>query len=1090
MYRVHRNVLRAAICLVAVAIICVWAESASAAPSNGAQAQAQRILRATGVQGGLVAHVGCDDGKLTAALRAGESFVVHGLDTSQSRVRAAREHIRSLGLYGPVTVEHWSGGRLPYVDNLVRLAVVEDVSNVSREEIMRVLSPRGVAYIRRGGRWVKKVKPWPEEIDEWTHFLYGPDNNAVSKDERVGPPRYLQWVGTPRWCRSHDHLSSVSAVVSSGGRVFYIADEAPAATVAFESEWRLVARDAFSGVILWKKEIPSWAGRLRGFRSGPADLARRLVAVDDRVFVTLDYNAPVSVLQAATGEVLQTYEETAGAEEIIYDGGIAYVVVAPSGGDYEAEIAGRRGEEVPKFQKTVMAIRAETGDVLWRKKGGYVMPKTMAVADGRVFFENSQDVVCLDAGSGEEVWSASRKISQSRLGWSTPTLVVRSGVVYSADRNPNAQSGLPVDKPNAVDWVPSSKGGNAPPGQLIAFSAADGERLWSAPSKEIYNAPVDVLIARDLLWTGLLVRANEPGITKGRDPLTGEVEFTRPPDQEFFRVGMGHHRCYRNKATEDYLLLGRAGIEFIDTKTGEGVADHWVRGACQYGIMPANGLMYAPPHSCACFIKAKLRGFNALAASMSDSGAAVADRGPKLVRGPAYDLPVSMTTSSDDGAEWPTLRHDAARTGKAACSVPASLETAWECEPGGQLSAPVMADGRVFLASVDSCTVHALDARTGDELWHHTVGGKVDSPPTIYNGRAIFGSADGWVYCLRASDGELVWKFRAAPENRKVGSFNRVESAWPVHGSVMMLDGVAYFAVGRSSYLDGGMYLYGLDPETGKTVLQRRIDSRDPETGQEPKDEIRGLRMPGALPDVLSTDGKSIFMRHKRFSKKGEELSQDVAHMFSSVGFLDDSWWHRTYWFVGTSMGVAWGGWPKVGQRVPSGRILALDGSKLYGFGRNRYTVGGSHVGLGENHYELFASEGQQDRKNIRWRTRLPFWVRGMVLAGDRLFVAGPPVAKYLRRGAAEGEQVEAGTEKAMGPWYGKYDFRLRDPRRAVAAWRGKKGGELWAVSTSDGEKVSGYDLDSPPVFDGVIAAGGRLYVCTMDGRVVCMAEE
>jgi hypothetical protein len=31
----------------------------------------------------------------------------------------------------------------------------------------------------------------------------------------------------------------------------------------------------------------------------------------------------------------------------------------------------------------------------------------------------------------------------------------------------------------------------------------------------------------------------------------------------------GHHRCYRNEATERFLLLGRDGIEFVDPKTGK-----------------------------------------------------------------------------------------------------------------------------------------------------------------------------------------------------------------------------------------------------------------------------------------------------------------------------------------------------------------------------------------------------------------------------------------------------------------------------------------------------------------------------------------
>ena len=37
---------------------------------------AGEILRATGVEGGLVVHVGCGDGRLTAALHANDSYMV------------------------------------------------------------------------------------------------------------------------------------------------------------------------------------------------------------------------------------------------------------------------------------------------------------------------------------------------------------------------------------------------------------------------------------------------------------------------------------------------------------------------------------------------------------------------------------------------------------------------------------------------------------------------------------------------------------------------------------------------------------------------------------------------------------------------------------------------------------------------------------------------------------------------------------------------------------------------------------------------------------------------------------------------------
>ena len=88
----------------------------------------------------------------------------------------------------------------------------------------------------------------------------------------------------------------------------------------------------------------------------------------------------------------------------------------------------------------------------------------------------------------------------------------------------------------------------------------------------------DILVVDGLVWTGALVRANETGITEGRDPKTGEVKRTRPNDQEFFACGMGHGRCYRNKATDRFLFVGRHGVEMIPLD-GQEIRLHVVEGA-------------------------------------------------------------------------------------------------------------------------------------------------------------------------------------------------------------------------------------------------------------------------------------------------------------------------------------------------------------------------------------------------------------------------------------------------------------------------------------------------------------------------------
>jgi SAM-dependent methyltransferase len=222
------------------------------------QQKARQILNATGIKGGLIIHIGCGDGRLTAALYANESYLVHGLETNLDKLQQAREYVQSLGNYGDVSFDRFDGKRLPYVDNLVNLAVIEQRDDLSMDEVMRVLAPGGKAYIRQDSEWKTIIKPRPEEIDEWTHFLHDPSENAVAHDKLVGPPHRIQWIAGPLHTRSHEHIPGIYSVVSTGGRIFYIADEAAIGAIRQIPKWNLIARDAFNGILLWGKPISTW----------------------------------------------------------------------------------------------------------------------------------------------------------------------------------------------------------------------------------------------------------------------------------------------------------------------------------------------------------------------------------------------------------------------------------------------------------------------------------------------------------------------------------------------------------------------------------------------------------------------------------------------------------------------------------------------------------------------------------------------------------------------------------------------------------------------------------------------------------------
>jgi len=157
--------------------------------------------------------------------------------------------------------------------------------------------------------------------------------------------------------------------------------------------------------------------------------------------------------------------------------------------------------------------------------------------------------------------------------------------------------------------------------------------------------------------------------------------------------------------------------------------------------MPANGLIYAPPHYCMCFTTSKLTGLCALAPARGPKPASQgATGGDRLERGPAFAAKAQPQASgSGDSADWPTFRHDANRSGASPAAVRPDAAPLWRTDIGGKLSAPVIADGKLFVASIDAHAVHALDAASGKKVWSFTTGGRVDSPPTIHRGRVLFG---------------------------------------------------------------------------------------------------------------------------------------------------------------------------------------------------------------------------------------------------------------------------------------------------------------------------------------------------------------
>jgi len=1039
---------------------------------------AQDIVASSGIQGGLVVHMGSGGGLFATDLCANDSFVVHGLCGNRRETAEAREFVKQQGLYGRASVQYWNRNYLPYTDNLVNLLVADDLGDVAMAEVIRVLAPRGVAYVKSGETWKKTTKPWPEEIDEWTHYLHGTDNNAVAQDTRVGLPKHVQWIGCPKFARSHEQLASVSAMVSAQGRLFCIIDEGLTADIRMPARWSLVARGAFNGVILWKRTINGWANHLHGFRSGPPDLPFRLVAAGDRVYVTLGIDQPVSALDAATGKLLMTYQGSEHTRQIIHTGEQLIMLAGSS----QVAIHMHRGEN-ESSRRVVLAANPETGETLWRKRVSIETLLPLVVSNGALLYQTDEHLVCLNAKSGDERWRTAHPAHLAAPGnrtwlWASPVLTAHDGIVYVADfRN------------------------------LSAFSIDDGKALWECSSTAGFNSPPVVFVINDLVWRGYTRSRGSADFGQGLNARTGEVERVIATEKAWAYPTLAHHRCYRSKATSRFIMSARSGTEFIDVESGKINPNHWVRGTCQYGVMPANGLLYAPPHSCACNIKTMVRGTYAFASSRSEPPSAETTDA-RLEKGPAFGPAPDSGLSTLDSSDWPTYRHDNGRSGRTTASVPSELSQVWKTTIGGRLSSPVAGCGELFVAEIDAHTVHALDVTDGESLWSYTAGGRIDSPPTIHDRLVLFGATDGWVYCLREADGAMVWRFRGAPEDRLIAVRGQLESAWPIHGSVLVHDGTLIVAAGRSSYLDGGIHVYRLEPETGRLLSETVIHSLDPKTGNQPDG---GVDLRGVLNDVLAVSGDSVYMRHLKIDfETGDDLQTGPPHLFAPMGFLDDDWWHRSYWLFGSdpvcmppTNESGWAIWARMGNMVPSGRILSLGEEIVYGYGRDRYPGGPSGQVRGGEKYHLFAAEkgafeplpSNRDNQHLRyggsgralglkvterdrrfgepslhrniWSRQVPISARALVLADKTLLLAGPP------------EPAELRTSELTPP----------NLDEAEAAFQGQRGAALCLVDATDGTSMTRYELESSPVFDGMIAARGRIFLSLENGSLVCFGE-
>jgi len=686
--------------------------------SSGLSSQ-EDLLREAGVTGGLAVHLGATDGDLEASLAKGGRMLVHGLALDDAALAASRGTLQARGVYGLASVEKGILDPLPYADNLAALVVADaSLRGFSEREVLRVLRPEGVALLRRDGRWTKRSKPRPKEMDDWTHFDYGPEGNGVSHDRLIRPATHVQWSFGAQPVVLGGNPAGYKVFTGfrvSGSRAFFEwTDGAEKKT----RETFYSARDAFSGLPLWSL----------GEKVSAARKEWQFVARGDRLYTFLEARGPLVALDAGTGKLALTYDQggrlTAEPELTtirVFDG-----TVVESAGD------------------SLYTMEAATGALRWKysEEGRLLLFTTSAPADGKVFAVVAEDrklgqfgrwpfikavaVVCLDLATGKLLWR-NVDVAGSDIGQ----------LVY-------ADGALAIFGSGAI-------GGSKEP-TIGRIDASSGRLLWHTTFKTAYNR-----FGYNLLVRGGTLYYADAWRIYALDAQTGTE--TRPFDDGGYNM-----RCNRFCATDDWLIYGYVAL--VDRSWG-GVYQSVTRGGCAQGTVPANGLMYFTPQACRCFTM--LRGHLALSSEPLREPLPDTER---LDRGPFPVEPVPQKEGRlPDGpvaADW--TRPPRALLGR-------SLGE----EGGGLETEPVVAGGRTYVARIHEHRMEAREA-SGRVVWSVTAGARITGPPLVRDGFVYFGSHDGWVYAVREAEGRLAWRFRAAPYERKYVANNQLESSWPVFG--------------------------------------------------------------------------------------------------------------------------------------------------------------------------------------------------------------------------------------------------------------------------------------------------------------------
>lgn len=405
--------------------------------------------------------------------------------------------------------------------------------------------------------------------------------------------------------------------------------------------------------------------------------------------------------------------------------------------------------------------------------------------------------------------------------------------------------------------------------------------------------------------------------------------------------------------------------------------------------------------------------------------------------------------------DWPMWRHDAHRSGVSPDGLPGHLAPLWVLEldtprpawPESQDKLqfdrsyePVVAGGLMFVPSMVADHVTAYDTKTGERRWRYYTDGPVRFAPVAHAGRLYFVSDDGYLYCLDAAAGKLVWKHRGGPSDRKVLGNDRLVSAWPARGAPVIRDNTVYFAASIWPFM--GIFLHAVDAESGDTVWTNSGSGSVYILQQHHSPAFAGVAPQGYLvatdDALIVSGGRTVPAVHDRrtgafryYRPEDRNFGKDAGGYGVCAG---GEWYFNRGVMYETDDG----------DGVLSVPFPIIDGDTVYFIDR-----GSLHCrDLRLEREEYTDRKGEKAERVVmpgRWQVKLePGLARVCLKAGQRLYGHGSD-----------------GLVAAI-------DLKRDEEAPAGISWTSRVSGDVW----------------------NMIAADDQLFVITMDGQIHCFAED